>query len=266
MRILLSLYAVWAMSLPAHAQMPQYSAESIVCEASGMPGLFAPNSLISIHGRHLAWVERSRTDDDVRDGTLPLILPGTSVVVMVNGLAAPVQIVSPERVTFLMPPGLAEGRAEIRLIHAGRSGPGARVELAAQAPALFLWEPGIALARHAESSEWVEPGRPALPGDEVIVYAAGLGATDPPLEYRRMPEAPAEIAARDSLLLWLNEHALGGEDILYAGVMPGFPGLYEVRFKLPAGIPSNPVLRLQIGERFSQEEIRLAVAGEDIDW
>jgi uncharacterized protein (TIGR03437 family) len=255
-----------ALSLPALAQMPQYSAETVISEASQQPGPFAPYSLVTIRGRDLAWAERLRTESDSQGGLLPLILTGTSVTVSVSGLAATVERVSPESVTFLMPVGLRPGRAEVRLIHAGRAGPGVPIQLVDEAPAVYMWSPGVVLARDAESYEWVEPGRPALPGDEVVVYATGLGVTNPTVEYRRIVMEPREIAARDRFTVWLNDLALDDDAIAYVGVMPGWPGLYEVRFRLPEDLPSNPVVRLQIGELLSQDEVRLALSGYDHDW
>lgn len=266
MQILIAVILAWALSLSAQAQMPQYSAETVVSEASQEPGPIAPYSLVTIRGQNLAWVERVRTEADSVGGLLPLILTGTGVTVAVSGLAATVERVSPESVTFLMPPGLRPGRVEVRLVHAGRAGPGVRVELVDEAPSVYLWTPGVALARDAESYEWIEPGRPALPGDEVVVYATGLGVTAPTVEYRRVVTEPREIAARDRFTVWLNDQAVDDEAVTYVGVMPGWPGIYEVRFRLPETLPSNPVVRLQIGEQLSQDEVRLAVAGEDVDW
>lgn len=266
MRIFLPVTLLGAFCLSATAQtasqMPWYSNESVVSYASLRPGPLSPYSLVTIFGRHLAWETRFREHSETND-LLPLVLPGSSVTVMVNGLAVPVELVSPEQVVFLMPPILGAGEAEIRLVHAGRAGPGVKVAMKEFAPAIYLLQEGVALARHAESYEWVTPEAPAAPGEEVIVYATGLGPTRPPVEYRRIPREPAEVAAREDLLVWLNEHPVPDEDISYAGIMPGFPGIYEIRFRLPASLPSNPQVLLQIGEHTSLEQIRLAVVGDD---
>jgi uncharacterized protein (TIGR03437 family) len=93
----------------------------------------------------------------------------------------------------------------------------------------------------------------------VVLYAAGLGVTEPALGYREMPLEPAEIAARDDLVVWLNDEVVG--EVGYVGVMPGYPGLYEIWLRLPDMTPSNPRVRLQMGEHLSRGEIRLAVEG-----
>lgn len=258
---LLSAFCLSAMAQTA-SQMPWYSSETVVSYASLQPGPVSPYSLVTIFGRHLAWDTRFRQHSETED-LLPLILPGSGVTVMVNGLAVPVELVSPEQVVFLMPPILGSGEAEVRLVHAGRAGPGVKVIVKEFAPALYLLQEGVALARHAESYEWVTPEDPAAPGEEVIVYATGLGPTLPTVEYRRIPREPAEIASREDLTVWLNEHPVPDEDISYAGIMPGFPGIYEIRFRLPETLPSNPQVLLQIGEHTSLEQIRLAVAGDD---
>lgn len=267
MRTILSVLVAGALVGAAHAQtasqMPQYSAETVVSYASLAEGPLAPNSLVTIFGRNLAWVTQFRSEWDVAGDTLPLILPGTSVMVMVDGLAAPVDMVSPEQVTFLMPPNLGAGTAEIRLVHAGRAGPAVRVQVKEYAPALYLWNHGVALARHPETHEWVEPELPAEPGQEVILYATGLGETDPPLEYRQIPREERQIKAWREFVVWFNDEPLPEDRLGYVGVMPGFPGIYEIHVRLPDELPSNPQVRLQIGETVSPEQIRLAVKGFD---
>jgi uncharacterized protein (TIGR03437 family) len=267
MRIFLSVLVAGGLVAAAHAQtasqMPQYSAETVVSYASLEPGPVAPNSLVTIFGRNLAWSTQYRTDRDLAGGSLPLILPGTGVTVTVNGMLAPIELVSPEQVIFLMPPGLRGRRADVQLVHSGRAGPEVRLELASLAPSLYLWEHGVVLARDAESHEWIEPGAPAVPGQAVILYATGLGQTDPEMKYREAPAEWRQIEAREEFAVWLNDERVADEEIAYVGVMPMYPGIYEIHLRLPEVLPSNPVVRVQVGEAVSPQEVRLALAGID---
>lgn len=266
MRMILPVTLLCAFCLSALAQtasqMPSYSAETVISYASLQPGPVSPYSLVTILGRNLAWETRYRQSSETED-FLPVTLPGSYVTVMVNGLAVPVEMVSPEQVVFVMPPIVGEGKADVRLVHAGRAGPAVKVDIARFAPALYLIQDGVALARHYESYEWVTPASPAGPGDHVILYATGLGPTLPTVEYRRIPRVHAEISARQDFVVWLNDQPLPDEEVGYVGIMPGFPGIYEIHLRLPYQLPSNPRVTLQIGEHLSHDGIRLAVDGQD---
>ncbi|MGC4048654.1 MAG: hypothetical protein QM757_03890 [Paludibaculum sp.] len=86
----------------------------------------------------------------------PYQLSGTGVVVKVGGLLAPVEYISPEVVTFLVPSELRAGPVNVVLTYNFLSGPTIRVQLLPAAPAWFLMETGFVLARHSDSMEWVD--------------------------------------------------------------------------------------------------------------
>lgn len=242
--------------------LPTYTGASVVQLASLAPGPVAPNSLMAIFGKELAWVTAARPNDDETVKTLPLLLSGTGVMVSVNGLAAPVEMVSPEQVNFLIPPNLLPGKAEVRLVMNGRAGPAVELEVVEASPAIFTLEEGVALARHEDTFEWVDRNRPAQPGEWIRLYASGLGQTVPALAYRELPRKEAEIQLRDQLSLLVGDVEIYGERIAYAGVMPDFPGLYEIRFQMPETAEGDPRIILRIVQRNSQQGIRLVTLAE----
>lgn len=239
------------------SQMPKYSRDTVVGLAAMKPGPVAPNSMVTIFGENLAWVTRSRTEEDVSADVLPLVLRGTSVLVTVNRVATPVEIVSPTQVTFLLPPAMKPGPVDIQLTHNGKSGPAVRLNVEAVAPAFYQLTEGVALARHGETWEWVTSEQPARPGEKLMLYTGGLGATRPPLGFRVMPREEAEIAAREQFAVTLNGEPVAAELIDYVGVMPNFPGIYEIRLQLPENAPEDPEIRIVIGETLSPEGIGL---------
>jgi uncharacterized protein (TIGR03437 family) len=50
------------------------------------------------------------------------------------------------------------------------------------------------------------------------------------------------------------------ENILYAGITPGFAGLYQIDLRLPTQIGMTPELRIALGDQMSQGSLRLQVA------
>src|SRR5208282_2748799 len=104
--------------LPAMAQTPgppanapSYSAASIVNTASDTPDWFTPNAFVAIFGTNLAYTTVGLAASDTASGTLPTILTGTNLRVIVNGLAAYIYYVSPGMVNVLLPAGLTAGPA-----------------------------------------------------------------------------------------------------------------------------------------------------------
>lgn len=241
-------------------QMPNYRSDQILNYASVQRGPLAPNSQVAVYGTHLAWVERAIADQDIIGDVLPVILTSTGVMVMVNGVAAAVQSVAPGRVVFLMPSHLKPGEATVRVIHSGRAGPAAKIQVAEYAPEFFQSAPGVILARHSETWGWVTPEEPARPGETVWLYATGLGDTHPPQVYRRLPLEEAEIVRRNEFELLLNGEPLPPASIKYVGVMPRFPGIYEIRVDLPPALPEKAEFRMKILDTVSLEGNLLPLA------
>jgi uncharacterized protein (TIGR03437 family) len=246
----------------APRQAPAYSADSIIHLATGMPGPFAPNTLAAIQGKDLSFVTRAREDWGSAGGQLPISLPGAPVSVLVGGIPATLEYVSPTQVTFVVPPFAGKGLVEVALVRNGVVGTKVKVPLRPVAAELFELEQGWALARHAESGEWVTGENPLVPGEEAVLYATGLGQTIPAIVYRVNPEEPAEIAGRQEFRVLLNETELDPAGVTYVGVMVGFPGIYEIRIRVPKEMCGDAVVHLRPAEGLvSRDGIKLRVRG-----
>jgi uncharacterized protein (TIGR03437 family) len=80
-------------------------------------------------------------------------------------------------------------------------------------------------------------GETAKAGDILVVYAFGLGGTNP----AQADGVPAPGAATVTLpvAVTIGGVPLAPTDILYAGVSPTYIGLYQVNLRVPAGVPSG---------------------------
>ncbi|HJZ99923.1 MAG TPA: IPT/TIG domain-containing protein [Candidatus Solibacter sp.] len=90
------------------------------------------------------------------------------------------------------------------------------------------------------------PGaRAAAPGDILVIYALGLGATDP----AQTVGVPAGgIGSAAPPVITIGGVQVGGADLFYAGVSPGYIGLYQINLRVPAGVPSgNQPITIKIG-------------------
>jgi uncharacterized protein (TIGR03437 family) len=84
-----------------------------------------------------------------------------------------------------------------------------------------------------------QPSRPAMAGDYITIYASGLGAVS---------NAPTDgTAAGGSSLSQVSASAavtIGGvfAPVSFAGLSPGFVGLYQVNVQIPSGLGTNSAI------------------------
>lgn len=227
-------------SLPGY---PSYTASSIANSASNTAGLYAPNTFISIYGTNLAYGTAAIGPDDLSAGMLPTALPGTGVRVLINSILADMYYASPTQVNALIPASLVPGPATIQVVYDALAGPPISVTLGAAAPALFQQDAQVVIATHG-NGPLVTNASPAQPGETVVLYATGLGPTLPAAIPDRIAAAAAPIADLAGFQVLLNGVAVDPHQVLYAGVTPGFAGLYQINLQLPANTPSNPEIRI----------------------
>lgn len=237
-------------------QAPAYSAASVVNAASNQAGVLAPNTFLTIYGQNLAWVKRGLQASDISGDLLPTILSGTGVRVWIGAIAANVYYISPEQINVLIPSNLKPGATQIRVQVDSTYGPAIPVTLAKAAPALFQMNPTTAIAAHADGSVATEDA-PARPGEAIVLYATGLGTTNPPTAYSEIPRDAAPLMDMAGFEIRFDGKPLEAARIYYAGVAPGFAGLYQINLKLPDDSGTNPEVRITASGATSPEGIRI---------
>jgi len=85
----------------------------------------------------------------------------------------------------------------------------------------------------------------------VTLWATGLGSTNPQLEDGVLAPGAQRLSQLNQFDVLINGAALDPIAILYAGVAPGFAGLYQVNVRLPGQLPANPEIRLGLGGTLS---------------
>ncbi|MBN8729651.1 MAG: hypothetical protein J0L64_03860 [Acidobacteria bacterium] len=259
-------FAVWSVALwfgsavELAAVAPAYTASSIVHAASGVSSVLVPNGLATLYGTNLSATTAVLNTSDVSNGALPVSLPSTGVRVTVNGLLAHLLYVSPTQVNFLVPSLVQPGLATVELTRTGLTGGAVRVLVAAAAPGMFVATVGVAVATRADG-RLITEASPAAPGEVVVLYATGLGETAPRAEYGRVAAGAAWVSNRERFGVILDGRTLAG-GVLYAGVTPGFAGLYQVNLQLPEWTGPNPEIRLVYGDAVSPVGVRLPVAAQ----
>jgi uncharacterized protein (TIGR03437 family) len=234
----------------AQVVQPAYSANSILNGASFTPGPFAPNSFISIFGSTLAYDTASLPGNAT---AVPLNLG--SVEVYINNQPQPLFYVSPTQINLLLQSNLLLGTATLYVVRQGIYGPQIPITLAATAPQLFTTSDSFVIAQHADYS-LVTSNAPANPGEIIVLYATGLGATDPPPDPNGViPLFPGLVTTPVQVLL--NGSALDPSQIQYAGLTPGSAGIYQVNVQLPNQLGANPQIQLSAGGQTSVGNVLL---------
>ena len=233
---------------------PTFPPDSVVNSANGSPSSLTPNVLASLSGSNLASATGSAVDSG--SGALPTLLAGVRVIV--GGIFASLLYVSPTKVNFIIPASLLAGQTNIVLVRGFIATPTAQIMLLDAAPALFETDSSIN-AEHADGS-LLSPDAPAHPGEVIVVYGTGLGRTDPAQIDGSVPRGAAPIALLNQLQVLLDRQPVPVDNILYAGIAPGFAGLYQINLRLPTEIGANPELRISLGDQWSQCSLRLQVA------
>lgn len=237
-------------------QAPTYSAASIVNAASNEVGGLAPNTFATLYGANLAFATRAMGPEDIRGGRLPTELAG--VRVLVDGIFSIIYYASPSQVNLLIPSLGGRPEVELQLTVDGRAGPAVTIRLQEVAPALFELDSKSPVATHADWSV-ITGDAPARPGEDVVLYATGLGSTEPETVYGYIPQGAARIKRWQEFQVLLGGQVVEANRIAYVGVMPGFAGLYQINLKLPEILENDPEIRIGLTGQLSRTGLRLPV-------
>lgn len=191
----------------------------------------APGSIISIYGDRLA-------DGTLAASTLPLPTQLGNTQVSIAGQLIPLIFASQFQINAVVPFGLNINTTHQVLVQRGitYSDP-APIDVAAAQPNIFLANGyGIIFAARADGTPpfLISQTAPAKMGDILVIYCDGLGATNPAVpDGVGSPLSPLAQTASPVTV------SVGGQNapVLFAGLVPGFVGLYQVNAILPDGVP-----------------------------
>jgi uncharacterized protein (TIGR03437 family) len=186
---------------------PAISSNGVVNGASLTAGVSA-GSWVTIFGSNLASATRIwNTQTEIVEGRLPTELD--SVKVNIGGKAAAVYFISPTQLNVQAPDDIGTGNVAVEVITSnGTSTPGT-VEARTAAPAFFPFEPEsrrYAAAVHADGTFLGKSGlfqnlttRPAKPGDVILLFGTGFGATNPPVQAGRVFNGSAPLVTAPTI-------------------------------------------------------------------
>jgi uncharacterized protein (TIGR03437 family) len=208
---------------------------------TGITNAFAPGELVNIYGN---FGVSSQVDQVI---PVPTVLGG--VQVLVNGTAAPVYLVSANQISALVPyevAGQSFGTFQV-IVNGAKSNP-VTVYIDNSAPGIYtLTQNGIGASAILHSNfTVVNSSSPAVPGETVQLFMNGLGTVTPAVaDGAAGPSSPlSTVDGISGLFVLLNDgiDAYKRANVTFAGLAPGFPGLYQVNFTIPTtGLRSGNV-------------------------
>jgi cardiolipin synthase A/B len=207
------------------------SKNASVVNAAGLQPGFASSGWLTIFGSNLAPVTDNWSKWIV-NGALPQELDG--VTVTVAGQPAYVAYISPTQINAIAPE-VGGGAATVKVT--GPGGASTTITAIAQPaqPAFFEWGT-YAVATHqdyslaAKSGTLSSPTVPAAPGETIILWGTGFGATQPAAPAGTETPAGATYSAASQVAVTIG----GTQAIVYgAALAPGFAALYQVAIQIP---------------------------------
>jgi len=200
----------------------------------------------------LSWLTYAMGVNDIIASTLPTELAG--VEVYVDDSPAGVLYVSESQINFIVPVNEIAGDVTVRVAREGVSGPEVTVTLVNAAPELFGDGTGYAIATHADGT-LLTSASPAQGGEIVVIYATGMGATEP---NQAIPQSAAPVVGLASLSVSLDGVVLPSFRIKYAGATPLSAGLYQINLEIPQDTGTDPVIQVTMGTQ-SSAALQIAV-------
>ena len=210
--------------IPALNVAPMVSSGSYLARPS-------PGELVAVFGGKLA-------DGTASASALPLQTQMQGTQLLFAGQPLPLVFISPGQVNAMVPYLIAPGVTFQLVAQKGnRLSLPQPVTVAAAEPAIFTTDSSGTGQGHiyvyvtAAEQDLAGPARPAKTGDILIIYCAGLGAVVPAID--------AGVAV-DRLTQTVNPVSvtIAGvpSSVLFAGLAPGFTGLYQVNVMVPPGV------------------------------
>ncbi len=241
---------------PVSSTAPVISNNGVVSAGLSVPAVNAlsPNAIVSIFGSNFAPLGTAKqvSAGDLVNGALPTSFAG--VCVQVGGQPAPILAVFPTQINMQVPAAsLGNSTVEVTTgcgTASSQTSNAAAVTIQSAAPEFFYFlnnangHNPIAAINAVTHAYIGSPGLissvtfvPAKSGDILTLFATGFGATNPSFAAGQLPTTAGVVTA--SVTVSIGGITVDAADILYAGVVGGDAGLYQLNVQIPAGVPTG---------------------------
>jgi adhesin/invasin len=194
----------------------------------------APGTIVQIYGSNL-------TALTTLGSTIPLATSLDQTSVIIGGLFAPLYYVSPTQINAQVPFELTAGNPYQVIVNAqGALSTPNSIQLKSDAPGIAQYPAGQAIAQHVADNSLITETSPAMPGEYVVLYVAGMGPTNANVASGTASPSANPALALDAPVLTLNGAPV--TNVPFAGLTPTLVGLYQIDFQVPASAPNGDLM------------------------
>jgi uncharacterized protein (TIGR03437 family) len=251
----------WSITFTTGTNITTPAIAGVVNRSSFRSGAIAPGSDILIYGANLG----PETVQYAPSGqALPTNLGG--VQVMLNGSPIPLKAVSAIGVEAIVPTNVPVGStAAIQVMVSTAASNTTNPAVQTTSPGLFsqgrVGDGNLAswaiVKAVDQSYRLITSQNPAVKGSIVTVYATGLGPTEPSLPAGQVPPNTPLYATKTPTTA-----SIGGmvAPVLFAGLAPGLPGVYQLNIQVPEEVNSGyQVILIWNGGGVSQDGLSIPI-------
>jgi uncharacterized protein (TIGR03437 family) len=210
-------------------QSPPDPQNAVTNAASYSAQAVAPGAIVSLFGASL-----SAATSQSSAAPLPTVLGDTTVTF--NGIPAPLYFASTKQVNAQVPFEVAPGSAIAEVI--SNSGIAlTQLPVGEAGPGIFTLDrsgTGDGALSDAVTGALVTSGQPIAAGGYLAIYCTGLGAVTPAPTTGDVPATLTKTTVDPSVLIDGQPASLS-----WAGLAPGFVGLYQVNAQVPATLTAG---------------------------
>ncbi|HTC89346.1 MAG TPA: putative Ig domain-containing protein [Bryobacteraceae bacterium] len=202
----------------------------------------APGTIAQVYGSGLA-------PSAVSTAVLPLPTTFNNTFALVGSLQAPLYSLSSGQIDIQIPSELSapEQVPVVLSVNNALTLP-VMLDLVPAAPGVLSANDGPTppsvqngahlLAQHSADFSLVSSSNPAKPGEYLVMYLVGMGATDPSVASGlQTPSSPLASVTNEPTVTVGSQPAT----VAFAGLTPGFVGLYQINFQVPASASSGEI-------------------------
>jgi uncharacterized protein (TIGR03437 family) len=234
------------------APVPTPRLERVVNAADRTEAL-AAGGLVVVEGTGLSPVTLATSQ-------LPLPTALGESCLTVNGVLVPMISLAATQIQAQLPVRIA-GSVTLLLRTPAASSNQLGISIQAAAPSVFRSgvagpQTGLPTIFRATNGQLVTPSNPVHPEDAIVIFATGMGRTSPLVEAGAA--APSEPLA---MVAVQPDVVLGGVTlpVLYAGLVPGLVGVYQINATVPPWAPEGMEVPLVISQGGSSTTVTVRV-------
>lgn len=213
----------------------------------------APGGLISVYGTQMSPV-------NIATKQIPLPTALGDSCLSINGAPVPLLFVSGQQINAQLPFNVA-GSATLTIHTPGGISNNYLFSVQSAAPSIFQTGSagpltGLATIVRADNNQLVTPTNPIHGHDTVVIYLTGMGSTTPAVD-AGLP-SPSDPLASAVITPTVT---LGGQtlSVLYAGLVPGEVGLYQINATVPGIVTEGLSIPLTIDQGGATTSINVRV-------